>query len=290
MQERRPPDGPIQRFLARALVFAILAVMGAIAMYFLSTPHQQATTRVALKGLRDYADVSIRHPAIIIPLSRATFYEEVGLHQRAVNAYHEVLAVDPEFAWGYYGRASSYSDLGFIPAALDDLGMAMELDPDMVWAYNMRGLLYRDSLGDTEAARRDFALAITIEPDYAWAYSNLARVTLDPREALQYFQRALELGLENRPEVYTHRANAYAQLGQIHEAQADFEHAIDRDPGFPWIYYHRAHLNETLGRNEEAIADYNQFLALYPADDFYSDYALARIEVLVLARDDEFVK
>lgn len=205
----------------------------------------------------------------------------MGLHQQAVSWYHEVLAIDPGFAWGYYGRASSYSDLGFIPAALDDLAMALEYDPEMVWAYNMRGLLYRDSLGDPEAARLDFLMAISIEPDYAWAYSNLARVTPDYRQALQYFQRALELGLENRPEVYTHRANTYAQIGQIHEAQRDFERAIARDPDFPWIYYHRAQLNENLGLSEEAIADYQQFLTLYPADDFYSQFALARIEAIL---------
>lgn len=279
--ERKPPSNVIvlhyQRILARLAWLLIIGALGSIILMNLLPPYQQSNIRMMIRAAREAAAHTAGHPRIALPLITAAFFDATGRYDRAIGSYNSILATDPEFSWAYYARGAAYRSMGGAESAISDLSMAISLNPDLVWAYNMRGLVQRDIIGNYDAARLDFQEAVRIDPDFAWAHVNLARLHPDPDVALTHFQIAMNLGLENRPEIYVHRANAYTRMERYDEALADFTHAHSLDPDFIWIYYYRPRALEPLGDVDAAIEDYEHFLSIYPLLD--ENTAFARSEL-----------
>ncbi len=89
-----------------------------------------------------------------------------------------------------------------------------------------------------------------------------------PEKALADFNRAIELE-PGRASGYQGRANALNTLQRYREALQDYDIAIELDPG-PGLanaYVNRAVAYSHLGENKKAIADYEKGLELDPKID-----------------------
>ncbi len=89
-----------------------------------------------------------------------------------------------------------------------------------------------------------------------------------PEKALADFNRAIELE-PGRASGYQGRANALNTLQRYREALRDYDNAIELDPG-PGLanaYVNRAVAYSHLGENKKAIADYEKGLELDPKID-----------------------
>jgi len=85
-------------------------------------------------------------------------------YQKAVDAYTEAIALDPNNPVYYSNRAAAWSSMGDHAVAVDDAEMAIAVDPKFVKAYSRLGHAHF-ILGDYEAAKSAFERGLVLEPN-----------------------------------------------------------------------------------------------------------------------------
>ncbi|KAG9102176.1 hypothetical protein FS749_013379 [Ceratobasidium sp. UAMH 11750] len=85
-------------------------------------------------------------------------------YQKAVDAYTEAIALDPNNPVYYSNRAAAWSSMGDHAVAVDDAEMAIAVDPKFVKAYSRLGHAHF-TLGDYEAAKSAFERGLVLEPN-----------------------------------------------------------------------------------------------------------------------------
>ncbi len=85
-------------------------------------------------------------------------------------------------------------------------------------------------------------------------------------------------------EGFLDRGNRYGRNGSYEQAIADYNKAIELDPGLAEAYYNRGFSFYELGSYEEAIADLSRAIELNPEDDRY--YAQRAVVYLFSDRMD----
>jgi len=93
---------------------------------------------------------------------KANIYFEKGDAKAAVAEWDKVLAMQPEYGFGYYRRGWFKELSGDLEGGLEDLSMAIVLDPKEPYFYETRGDLYV-KLGKKDLAETDFKKVIEIE-------------------------------------------------------------------------------------------------------------------------------
>jgi len=97
----------------------------------------------------------------------------------------------------------------------------------------------------------------------AWFSSAYLHAARDLERAIADYDKALELQ-PGFAEAYNNRGNAKDDLGRHEEAFADYDKALELQPGLAEVYFNRGNAKHDLGRSEEAIADYDKAIALKP--------------------------
>lgn len=194
----------------------------------------------------------------------------------AKEHYERAIAIDPGFARAYVGLAMVYArdaadgwepgaDTALIRAA-ELTEKARRLDPSLPQIYFVEGLieLFRRNY---ETALRNAEHAISIKPSYADAYALRAWIQhFDGRPAagLSSMERAVRLN-PRIPSVYRLlRGALYYSQGDIDEALADFEAAVEISPNYQNLRIWLAAAYAAANRIDDANWESSEILALNP--------------------------
>jgi len=134
----------------------------------------------------------------------------------------------------YWKRCDAYRRLGRLDEAMSDCNKQIALTPNLPVAYYARGHLqverqnYADAVSDLNVALQDLPAAFTIDALY-W------------------------------------RGQAYAALGKLALADADYSLAIAKGDKSPDTYFARAQVRRNLGNGAAALADLQAALQIYRA-------------------------
>ena len=150
---------------------------------------------------------------------KANIYYENGNAKAAVAEWNKVLAMQPEYGFGYYRRGWFKELSGDLEGGLEDLSMAIVLEPKEPYFYETRGDLYV-KLGKRDLAEADFKKVIEIE-DIPEKY-----------ECIQY---------------------AYQGLGQYDKAKEAMDVIISRDTTDYGNYYDAACLYSRMKDKDNAL-------------------------------------
>lgn len=156
-------------------------------------------------------------------------YAEEGKHDKATEAWGEVVKIEPEFAeaWFNYGVGQTKNER--YEESLASFKKAVELNPYFFRGYMAMGnsLIY---LGRHE-------------------------------EAVEQFLKALELNPDD-PLIHNNLGYAYAALGEEEKAVDEFKRAIEIDPGHFQAYVGLRAQYKTLG-NEEGVKEVDRMWEEY---------------------------
>ncbi|KDO27826.1 hypothetical protein SPRG_07099 [Saprolegnia parasitica CBS 223.65] len=238
--------------------------------------------------------------------ARALVFQDVGLHELAIEDYSSAIAVAPlPDALHVYHRGESHLRLSHFDAAVADLSLALTLGASGPGVYNARGLAHR-GLGLYELAIADLSSCVELnkrEPsfrlhraicylecrEYPKAHADLA-VGLklapgDPRllfhagmvlfHRLQFPEAILQLrsALAHAPsvsylsEIHYYIGLSYASIERCMDAIESFTDAIATAPDERLVYYHeRAKALQLERYYDEAIEDFSRVLQGNPTN------------------------
>ncbi len=132
------------------------------------------------------------------------------------------------------------------------------------------------SLNNVPEAIAAYQSALRERPDHANSWFNLGllyRQARRPAEALDSYQRALDLGIAGPEEVHLNRGVIYADfLRQDAEAERELRTALRLRPDFIPALLNLANMHEDRGERDEAMRLYRRILELDP----HCHLALAR--------------
>ena len=219
--------------------------------------------------------------------------------KKAVAAFEEAKAVDPEFALAFVGLGDAYIVIGAqwygedpdnpptiaMTKARTAAREALELDPNLAEAYVTRAYIEFLQDWDWEASEKDFLKAIELDPDYVVAhqwYSEFLSVMGRHDESIAESTRAVALEPTSALQV-RELARSFSQAGRFAEAIEQLKKTDEL------VYSHPSTMNDLAvnywlsGMREEAIVvayrwdeRWGRFYELL-ADAKFSD-ALASLE------------
>ena len=100
-----------------------------------------------------------------------------GHLQAAIDAYHQALAIKPDYAEAYYNLGVALRSQGHLQAAIDNYRQALAIKPDYLQAYANLGVALHNQ-GHLQVTIDVCRQALAIKPDYPDAHSNLSLAQL----------------------------------------------------------------------------------------------------------------
>jgi tetratricopeptide (TPR) repeat protein len=183
---------------------------------------------------------------------------------KARDMFESVVARDAQFAPGWSGLGITqlqYVRNGFggqlhLMAARRSFDRALEIDPGSIEAnlYRVYMLLSR---GEKESARHGIE-HLLVTADNNWNVHLVAGQTLRLdgmyEEALQQFNRSLQLNPSNAPVIYNHRARVYQYQNQLELAEEELQKGLTLEPRHPLLRTSVAYQRMRQGDMEQAIS------------------------------------
>jgi tetratricopeptide (TPR) repeat protein len=177
------------------------------------------------KALADYDQAIALDPRDSHSLyNRGLIYEELDDPGSALFAYAESLEIEPNNADAYLNKGTILLDRAKLDEAVVDFTRAHELEPSDPWALASRGITYAWKR-DRARAERDFEAVERMAPYNPVLVRGRALLSMHAgefRAAVDQLTVALLLDREDMWSLNM-RAEAYRQLGEQEEAQADIE-------------------------------------------------------------------
>jgi serine/threonine-protein kinase len=183
---------------------------------------------------------------------------------KAREMFESVVARDAEFAPGWSGLGITqlqYVRHGLggqlhLLAARRSFDRALEIDPGSIEAnlYRVYMLLSR---GEKESARHGIEHLLGTA-DNNWNVHLVAGQTLRLdgmyEEALQQFNRSLQLNPSNAPIIYNHRARVYQYQNQLELAEEELQKGLTLEPRHPLLRTSVAYQRMRQGDMQQAIS------------------------------------
>lgn len=177
-------------------------------------------------------------------------------YEKAINAYHKAINIDPEKDEAYYNMGRAYYELKQYKEAINAYQKAIESNPNKDKAYDGMGIAYT-SLKQYEKAIKAYQKAIEINPRQQHAYVNLGNAyTLLGQydKAINAHKKAIEINPKSEA-AYANIAYTYIKLGQYKEAIKVYKKAIEINPKSLYkkqleILYHKTEENKKAQKDK----------------------------------------
>ncbi|MBS0018665.1 MAG: tetratricopeptide repeat protein [Arthrospira sp. SH-MAG29] len=110
-------------------------------------------------------------------LKQANRLKRAGKLDEAIALYHQVIDINPHFAWAYHGLGNVLVKQGNLDEAVACYSEGLKINPTSAWFYYSLGESLAQQ-GDLEAAIKYFNKAIEIKPNFCKFYHALGQVLI----------------------------------------------------------------------------------------------------------------
>jgi tetratricopeptide (TPR) repeat protein len=202
-------------------------------------------------------------------MQRGICRQELDQYTLAAGDFGMCMGLWPEFAWGYFNRGYALNLSGHKTEAISDYSAALDRDPSFLLAYLNRGMT-RLELKQYEPALADFDKAIELGQDDTVPHAGRGAALEGLKrfdEAGQAFQAAFAR-CKNAPSDVRIRISllygfAVANRSPDKALQA-FADVLGQQPEHPQALYGRALLLVDQGQLQDALAFFNRAIQAAP--------------------------
>jgi len=131
-------------------------------------------------------------------------YGELRSYAKAIEAYKQVIRIDPDDASAHYNLGIAYDEVGFYKDAIEAYKQAIRIDPYDARTYNNLGIIYAKH-GSCEDSIEVFKQAIRIDSGFVLAHLNLGISYFligDKNSALNEYKILKELDIDEANKLF----------------------------------------------------------------------------------------
>ena len=205
------------------------------------------------KAVEFYKDANNKDASSTIYYRISLCQSKMGDFQQALNSVNQALNIDSTDLDYLVLKASTYYELGDPKAAISEWDNVLALQPEYAYGYYQRGW-YKYLMRDFENALEDFSMCIALDPTEAYAYVCRGDVYSQQGKkelAEMDFKKVIEI--EKNPEDYQCIHYAYQGLGQNDKAIAAIDTLIAREEDRAGTYYDAACLYGRMGNKKKSL-------------------------------------
>jgi tetratricopeptide (TPR) repeat protein len=204
-------------------------------------------------------------------------YGESGQTAKAIEAYNQVIRINPEYREAWYNLGVEYGESGQPAKEIEAYQQAIRINPEYANAWCNLGATYGKS-GQPAKAIEALQHAIRINPEDALIWYNLGRVysRLDqPAKAIEAYQQALRINPDNA-DAWRNLGATYGELDQIAKAVEALQQALRINPEYAAAWYDLGFAYHVLGQTGQVNEVYKRLKAIDPtkAAEFFNKVIL----------------
>lgn len=196
-------------------------------------------------------------------LNKGADNTRAGKFEDALTCFNKALEIDPNFPEVWLHKANLYIAQKDYAKAISCFNEVLKLNPDLplllIDLWINKGVCHR-KVGELEEAIKCYEQASLIDPQIGDIYANLGNIYLDmrrPLEALQYFDKAIEVGSDQSafsPTAKNSKGTAFLELGRLQEALDMYNEVMEFNPGYAPSWLGKGVVLHKLGKFKEALA------------------------------------
>jgi tetratricopeptide (TPR) repeat protein/predicted Ser/Thr protein kinase len=185
----------------------------------------------------------------------------------AVDAFENVLRIDPQHFWSQYFIAICNLRLQRPDLARASLTACASLRPDFIWTYILRAFVLSE-MQDFDAAEADFRFALErLQPNTDARYILLVNrgVMRLRQNRLDDATADLRTAIELRPDefqAHVNLAQIFQKAKDLASAEKEFTEALRLQPNLAALYRSRSRLRIEREENSTALADIEKAIQL----------------------------
>lgn len=190
-------------------------------------------------------------------LNRGILYYNTGRPDQALADFNRFLELKPDNPDGLLNRANTLSTLGRFKEAIPDYNKYLTIKDEDPKAYMWRGIAYFN-IQNYDSAIIDFNKSIEIDPDYYEPYYWLGVIYYNQKEydnALKYLDKSIEKK-PNNANTYIWEGLCYMNMNEYHKAIEQYSKAIEIDPNNSTAYINRFNAYRLIGDVANAQKDF----------------------------------
>lgn len=205
-------------------------------------------------------------PAVAKLLARGESLMRSGRYQEAMDAFRNVIAIDPRVALAHHQLGLAAAITNNPDIAAQELEATVKLEPANAAAHNNLGLSYQ-TLSELEKAQREFEKAVALDPRMTEAAINLGNL-LSAQGRYQDAAHAYTQAVMSNPRsavAHSNLATALSLNGDYRNAINEFRKALAFNPNMAGAHYG---LGLALFHSKSylpAIAEFKRALLLDPS-------------------------
>jgi tetratricopeptide (TPR) repeat protein len=191
--------------------------------------------------------------------NRGILYYNTGRPEEALADFNRFLELKPDNLDGLLNRANTLSTLGRYDEAIPDYNRYLSIKDDDAKAYMWRGVAYFNTL-KYDSAIIDFNKSIEIDPDYYEPYYWIGVIYYNQKDyakALEYLDMSLSRN-PNNANAYIWKGLCYMNMNEYHKAIEQYSRAIEQDTNNIAAYINRFNAYKLIGDIPNAQKDYER--------------------------------
>lgn len=164
-------------------------------------------------------------------LKQANQLKRMGKLDEAIALYHQVIEINPHFAWAHYNLGEVLAKQGNVDEAVFHYRHSLEVIPNSPWFLYTLGEALSEQ-GDLEGAVKYFLKAIEIKPNFYKFYQSLGHtLTQEGKfdQAITNYHQAINLN-PHTANSYVGCCIAYIHKGDLSRGYEYIEQAIQLSP------------------------------------------------------------
>jgi len=213
--------------------------------------------------------------------NQGVLLSNLGRRKEALAAYERVIELVPTFWLAYDYKGGILQKLGRLEEALAAYEQGIEAVPRSAGFYNSKGDILRE-MSRFDEARAAYEEALQLDPRDPLYHNNKGCVLLDlqkPQEALAAYEQAIKLN-PNYSIAHRNKGDVLYELNRVDEAENAYKKAVELDPRDAYAFQGLGDVLMQLRRPQEALDAYEQVIALEPKEGLAYNSKGAALEAL----------